>query len=90
LVDAPCEREPDPALLPVPPDEPDDVEVLDEVDVPDESDEPDEPAGFDDESLPDFVGDSDPDEPEESFSPEDEPPDEPEEPELELLRLSVL
>ena len=70
--------------MPEPPDEPDDVEVLEEVDVPDESDEP---AGFDDESLPDFAGDSDVDEPEESFSPEDEPP---EEPELELLRLSVL
>ena len=64
--------------MPVPPDEPDaepdDVEVLDEVDVLDESDEP---AGFDDESLPDFVGDSDPDEPEDSVAPEDEPPDEP-------------
>ena len=64
------------------PDEPDEVEPLDGVDVLDESDEP---VDFDDESPPDFVGDS-ADEAGESV-PSEEPPDEPE---LAPLRLSVL
>ena len=89
-----------PRTLPVPPDEPDEPDELDDDEL-DELDEPDDVEVLDVPTNPMtplpsttsrclISSATPPDEPEESFSPEDEPPDEPEEPELEPLRLSVL